>query len=78
MTRGTGDKGGQPRERGFGAAIERFNERLRPYLGAPPLGPYTDDPVPAPQSRLCPMCGKPMPDHDIDRSGARTQVRCPA
>jgi hypothetical protein len=77
MTRGNKGEGRQPRERGFGAAVERFNERLRPYLGAPPLGPYTDDPAPAPRSQLCPMCGKPMPDHDIDRSGARTQVRCP-
>ena len=77
MTRGSRDEDGKPRGRGFGAAVERLNERLRPYLGAPPLGPYTDDPVPAPQSRLCPMCGKPMPDHDIDRSGARTQVHCP-
>ena len=46
MTRGKGE--GDGRARGFGAAVERFNERLRPYLGAPPLGPYTDDPVPEP------------------------------
>ncbi|KZC94227.1 MULTISPECIES: hypothetical protein [Clavibacter] len=71
-----GPEGGS-RAGGFGRAVERFNQRLRPYLGAPPLGPYDDEPVQEPMSRLCPMCGEPMPDHVIDRSGPRTQVRCP-
>lgn len=57
--------------RGF---IDRLNRRLLPVLGPPPLGPYDEEPPVAPG---CPMCGEPMVAHVIDRSGARTQVRCP-
>jgi len=78
MLRRRGNTEGAPGGSGFGRAVERLNQRLRPYLGAPPLGPYDDEPAPEPMTRLCPLCGKPMPDHVIDRSGARTQVRCPA
>jgi hypothetical protein len=77
MVRKRGDAGDAPGAGAFGRAVERFNQRLRPYLGAPPLGPYDEETTPEPRTRLCPMCGKPMPDHVIDRSGPRTQVHCP-
>jgi hypothetical protein len=55
-----------------------LNGRLLPFLGPPPLGPY-DDEVPVAERPVarCPLCGAPMTEHDIDRSGERTQLRCP-
>jgi len=55
-----------------------LNGRLLPIIGPPPLGPY-DDEVPAQERPVarCPLCGAPMTEHDIDRSGERTQLRCP-
>jgi len=55
-----------------------LNGRLLPLIGPPPLGPY-DDEVPAAERPVarCPLCGEPMTAHDIDRSGERTQLRCP-
>lgn len=56
---------------------QRFNARLFPWLGPPPLGPY-DQPEPeAPAGRACPLCGRLMSEHVIDRSGPRTQLYCP-
>lgn len=60
-----------------GNFFDRLNARLFPWIGPPPLGPYDDEPVVAATDRLCPLCGKPMPDHTIDRSGERTQLYCP-
>ena len=49
----------------------------RPILE--PLGPYDDEvPVQDRPVARCPLCGAPMTEHDIDRSGERTQLRCPA
>jgi hypothetical protein len=56
--------------------IDRLNQRLLPWLGPPPLGPYDDEPA-QPAVRVCPLCGNPMDDHEIDRSGERTQLYCP-
>ena len=55
-----------------------LNARLLPIIGPPPLGPY-DDEVPVQERPVarCPLCGAPMTEHDIDRSGERTQLRCP-
>ncbi|TFD95145.1 hypothetical protein E3T61_00460 [Cryobacterium lactosi] len=55
-----------------------LNGRLLPFIGPPPLGPY-DDEVPVQERPVarCPLCGEPMTEHDIDRSGERTQLRCP-
>ncbi|QAY74842.1 hypothetical protein ET445_03360 [Agromyces protaetiae] len=61
--------------------MDRLNAKLLPYIGPPPLGPYdepvvdADHPAPVP---TCPLCGEPMPDHVIDRSGPRTQLHCPS
>ena len=53
-----------------------MNARLLPWIGPPPLGPYDEEPVPAGPA-ACPLCGAPMSQHDIDRSGERTQLHCP-
>lgn len=55
----------------------KVNRVLFPWIGPPPLGPY-DQPAPTPAAeRPCPLCGQPMRDHEIDRSGPRTQLYCP-
>lgn len=65
---------GEPQEKeGF---FNKLNRVLFPWLGPPPLGPY-DEPAPATTPPLCPLCGKPMADHEIDRSGIKTQLYCP-
>ncbi len=55
--------------------FNKLNRKLLPYLGPPPLGPYDEPPVQP--VRDCPLCGKPMADHEIDRSGIKTQLYCP-
>ena len=74
MTRTSRDE--QPRTRGYAGFIERMNARLLPWIGPPPLGPYDEEPVPV-RPPECPLCGAPMSQHDIDRSGERTQLHCP-
>jgi hypothetical protein len=63
-----------------GGFFNRLNRRLFPWLGPPPLGPYDQPPVPAPAGRACPLCGAPMSEHEIDRSGGAnrpTKLYCP-
>jgi len=74
MTRRTRDE--RTGTRGYAGFIERLNARLMPYLGPPPLGPYDEEPVPT-RPAACPLCGAPMSEHVIDRSGERTQLHCP-
>jgi hypothetical protein len=62
---------------GRGGLFDRLNRRLLPYIGPPPLGPYDEAPVDR-APKLCPLCGRPMSLHEIDRSGERTQLYCPA
>ena len=65
---------GEPRpHEGF---FNKLNRVLFPWLGPPPLGPY-DEPAGETAPPLCPLCGKPMADHTIDRSGIKTQLYCP-
>ncbi|MET1042546.1 MAG: hypothetical protein ABWX59_00325 [Microbacteriaceae bacterium] len=61
----------------FGNWIEKLNVKLRPYIGAPPLGPYNEPPLPPRETHACPLCGHPMSEHRVDRSGERTQLYCP-
>jgi hypothetical protein len=56
---------------------QRFNDRLFPWLGPPPLGPYDQPEPPAVATRACPLCGAAMSEHEVDRSGERTQLYCP-
>jgi hypothetical protein len=63
--------------RGF---FNRLNRRLFPYLGPPPLGPYDQPAPPAAPAQGCPLCGKPMAEHEFDRSGGAdrpTKFYCP-
>lgn len=65
---------------GGGGFFNRLNRRLFPYLGPPPLGPYDQPEPPARATRACPLCGAPMADHEIDRSGGAnrpTKFYCP-
>jgi hypothetical protein len=56
-----------------------LNGRLLPIIGPPPLGPYDDEvPLADRPVAVCPLCRAPMTAHDIDRTGERTQLRCPA
>lgn len=58
-----------------------LNRTLLPWIGPPPLGPYTDLPeaeVRAAKAQAsCPICGELMTLHEIDRSGERTQLHHP-
>jgi hypothetical protein len=69
-------RGERTGNRGYAGLIERLNARLLPYLGPPPLGPYNEEPALA-RPAACPLCGARMSEHDIDRSGERTQLHCP-
>lgn len=55
-----------------------LNNRLRPYIGPPPLGPYGEDALPPASESACPLCGQAMSLHDVDRTGVKTQLHCPA
>lgn len=67
------------RERGSLTAW--LNRTLLPWIGPPPLGPYTDVPdavVRAEKAQsVCPICGELMNRHTIDRSGERTMIDHP-
>lgn len=54
-----------------------LNNTLRPYIGPPPLGPYNEEPLPPASASACPLCGRLMSEHIVDRSGERTQLYCP-
>ncbi len=56
---------------------DRLNNRLRPYIGPPPLGPYGQEPEV--HDKGCPLCGKAMAGHEFEhRAGKPTLMRCPA
>jgi hypothetical protein len=58
-----------------------LNRRLFPYLGPPPLGVVDtrseETKAQAALAGACPLCGNPMSEHVVDRSGVRTQLYCP-
>ena len=59
-----------------------LNRTLLPWIGPPPLGPYTDVPESVVLARkaqsVCPICGELMSRHEVDRSGERTMIHHPA
>jgi len=59
---------------------DRLNGALRPYIGPPPLGPYNEEPLPPVADKACPLCGRPMDEHEFTRSQDHTATRmyCPA
>jgi len=57
---------------------DKLNKALYPYLGPPPLGPYDEAEQPASATKGCPMCGRPMGEHVMDRAPGRpTYMACP-
>lgn len=57
-----------------------FNSRLIRYAGPASVGPYESTPPPSSEERAeraCPLCGRPMNQHTIDRSGPKPLMRCP-
>ncbi|MCU1514176.1 MAG: hypothetical protein JWO10_1266 [Microbacteriaceae bacterium] len=55
---------------------DRLNNALIPYIGPPQLGPYETEP--AVHDGGCPICGRPMAGHEIERrAGRATQMHCP-
>ena len=73
---------GTPGEHGLLGLVSRLNRTLLPWIGPPPLGPYTTETADQKQAEraeaTCPMCGELMSRHEIDRSGERTQIYHPA
>lgn len=76
-----GDPAAEPapkRRDRFGDFFRGLDGRLLPWLGPPPLGPYDEPEPPAVADRGCPMCGRPMSEHEYGQVGQRVTVRCPA
>lgn len=64
--------------KGPAAWFDRLNRALVPYLGPPRLGPYDEPAQPAVATRACPMCHRPMSEHNFDRAPGRpTYLECP-
>jgi transposase len=58
--------------------INGLNRSLRPFMGPAQLGdPNEPLAPPPPRGGLCPLCGTPMDEHVLDRSGPRTFMSCP-
>ena len=69
-------------EHGLLGAVSWLNRTLLPWIGPPPLGPYTTETTEQKQAEraeaTCPICSELMSRHEIDRSGERTQIHHPA
>ncbi|MWB97758.1 hypothetical protein [Agromyces seonyuensis] len=63
--------------RDAGGFYHWWNRWLVRFAGPPQVGPYETTPPP-PVAQVCPVCGAPLAAHEIDRTGARTFMRCPA
>ena len=62
----------------FGYLVGRLNARLRPIIGGAQLGPANEAPLlPPAEGGPCPLCGRAMNDHSVDRSLERTMLHCP-
>jgi hypothetical protein len=57
------DDGVEPR---LSRAIDWLNEKLLPYLGPPPLGPYGPETLEQVSLRPCPICGHPIQEHRVE------------
>lgn len=56
-------EGEAPKEPLIGRATGWLNGKLYPYLGPPPLGPYSAESTEPVSHRACPLCGYPMSEH---------------
>jgi len=58
--------------------FNRLNRITYGYAGPAQVGiGRVEAPYVPPADPRCPLCGQPMDQHDIDRSGERTQMHCP-
>ncbi len=56
-----------------------FNRFIYRFTGPAQIGAgHPEAPYAPPADPRCPLCGRSMALHDIDRSGERTQLHCPA
>jgi hypothetical protein len=61
---------------GYVGFIDWLNGKLLPVLGPPPLGPY-ESVIKKVGEAVCPVCGRPMWEHVMDRSTPETILNCP-
>jgi NAD(P)-dependent dehydrogenase (short-subunit alcohol dehydrogenase family) len=60
-------------------AAEWLDDKLVPRLGGAEVGPYDEEPEDSVKAHdVCPLCGHPMREHQIDRSHANAVLICPA
>ncbi|MEV7633249.1 hypothetical protein AB0N64_12665 [Microbacterium sp. NPDC089318] len=68
------------RIREAGGLYAWFNTNLIRFAGPASVGPYEPTLPPSAEQRAeraCPLCGAPMNQHTIDRSGAKPLMHCP-
>jgi hypothetical protein len=59
-------------------AARWLDDKLFPIFGPPPLGPYGAETPRTAEHNLCPLCGRPMPEHMMEHEGAQSFLICPA
>lgn len=68
------------RIREAGGLYAWINTNLIRFAGPASVGPYETTPPPSAAERAeraCPLCGSPMTEHEIDRSGPKPLMHCP-
>lgn len=68
------------RIREAGGLYAWFNTNLIRFAGPASVGPYESTLPPSAEERAeraCPLCGKPMNQHAIDRTGPKPLMYCP-
>lgn len=68
------------RIREAGGLYAWFNTNLIRFAGPASVGPYESTLPPSAEERAeraCPLCGKPMNQHTIDRTGPKPLMHCP-
>ncbi|MFF1633518.1 hypothetical protein [Leifsonia sp. NPDC058248] len=64
-------------ERRAWQASDWLDSKLLPILGPPPLGPYGEPQEVDLLDAICPLCGRPMRDHVIERTEHHVYLHCP-
>lgn len=61
-------------------ATDWLNDKLRPYLGPPPLGPYDPESTEPESEKPCPICGYPINQHraEVDPETGHTYLHHPS
>lgn len=58
--------------------FNRLNRIAYMFTGPAQVGiGRPEEPYVPPSDPRCPLCGQPMNEHRVDRSGERTRVHCP-